>query len=148
MNKYKFPQWLKSTIDFVRREIVELTILYFLSGFGIIKLRNILNMQTPLWLVILLLLTITFCFLIAIIIHSSKSSNIQNYEFINPPGFLKHKKSGKYYCQTCFIKDNIISELSLMSLDKYQCRLCKEPYKEISASKITQNLCNTQKRKF
>lgn len=66
--------------------------------------------------------------LIASIVVLIKKPNIKSYDIINPPGFLKHKKTRRYYCQSCLIDKRICSELSIISLKEFQCRICKETY--------------------
>lgn len=41
---------------------------------------------------------------------------------------MKHKKTGRYYCHCCLIERHVVSELSVMSEKKCQCRVCKEIY--------------------
>ncbi len=76
----------------------------------------------------LLFLAMSFCY---ILLYRAfvKKPNLKDYEIINPPGFIKHKKTGRYYCQPCLINRHIASELSVMSEKEFQCRVCKEPYK-------------------
>ena len=73
-----------------------------------------------LFLISLALLTSLF------ILH--RRPNIKDYKSINPPGLLKHLRTNKYYCQRCFVKDHIASELYIFSENKLVCRCCNELY--------------------
>ncbi len=68
------------TLDLIGDGYKWILVSLLLSIFGTIRLKNILQMPIPLWIVIVLLLTIIFCFLIAIIIHSSKSPKLNEIE--------------------------------------------------------------------
>jgi hypothetical protein len=93
-------------------------------------LKNISKLPQPKITIILLLLflAISACYLLLFLAYSKKPK-IKDYDLINPPGFLKHKKTGKYYCQPCLVNKHIESELSVISEKEFQCRVCKEPYK-------------------
>ncbi len=58
-----------------------------------------------------------------------RKPNLKDYEIINPPGFMKHRKTGRYYCHPCLFSKQIASPLSVMSEKEFQCRICKESYK-------------------
>ena len=58
-----------------------------------------------------------------------KKPRIKDYEIINPPGFLRHKKTGGYFCQPCLTDKHKASELSTVSEKEFLCRVCKESYK-------------------
>jgi len=66
-----------------------------------------------------------------------RKPSIKDYDLVNPPGFLKHKTTGKYYCQRCLLKDHIASELSSVVTEKHLvCHCCDKAY-NISANLIT-----------
>lgn len=85
-------------------------------------------------ILISLLLAISACYVLLFVAYTKKP-NIKDYDLINPPGFLKHKGTGKYYCQPCLQTRHIASELSVVKKDEMFCRNCKEPY-PINASFI------------
>lgn len=58
-----------------------------------------------------------------------KIPSIKDYEHILHPGIMKHKKSGKYYCQPCLLKGHITCELSVINKDELFCHCCKSSYK-------------------
>lgn len=64
--------------------------------------------------------------------------NLNDYEIINPPGFMKHKATGGYFCQPCLLLRHVVSELSTIDTKKMLCRSCKETY-EIDYSVL---ICN------
>lgn len=91
--------------------------------------KNIKALPQPKTTVTLLLLVfaISLCYLILFLTYNRKP-NIKDYDLINPPGFLKHSRTGKYYCQPCLQTRHIASELSVVKKDEMFCRNCKEPY--------------------
>jgi len=101
-------------------------------------LTKILNLPQPKATIILisLLLTISACYIFLFVAYTKKP-NIKDYDLINPPGFLKHRKTGKYYCQPCLLKNHIASELSpVVTENKLVCHCCDKAY-NISAKIIT-----------
>lgn len=62
-----------------------------------------------------------------VVIH--RRPTIKDYEIINPPGFIRHKKTGAYFCQPCLRQRHIASELSIISQNEFYCRVCKESYR-------------------
>ena len=65
-----------------------------------------------------------------IVIHQKliAKPNLNDYEIINPPGVMKYKKSGGYFCQPCLLLKHVASELSTIDTKKMLCRSCKETY--------------------
>lgn len=92
-------------------------------------LKNISSLPQPKTMIIsiALLLAILACYLLLFVAYTKKP-NLKDYEIINPPGFMKHKKGG-YYCQPCLIQRHIASELSTITEKEFVCRACKESYK-------------------
>lgn len=58
-----------------------------------------------------------------------RKPNPKDYEIINPPGFMRHKITGGYFCHPCLIQRHTASELSTISTKEFVCRICKESYK-------------------
>jgi len=54
--------------------------------------------------------------------------NPNDYEIINPPGFMKHKATGGYFCQPCLLLKQLPSQLSTIDKKQMLCRICKETY--------------------
>lgn len=54
--------------------------------------------------------------------------NLNDYEIINPPGFIKHKATGGYFCQPCLLLRHVATELSTIDTKKMLCRSCQETY--------------------
>jgi len=92
--------------------------------------KNILSLSQPKTTIILLLLllAISICYLLLFATYIKKPK-LKHYEIINPPGFMRHKKTGAYYCQPCLIQRHIASELSTIAEKEFVCRICKESYK-------------------
>jgi len=65
-----------------------------------------------------------------IVIHQKliAKPNLNDYEIINPPGFMKHKATGGYFCQHCLLRRHVASELSTIDTKTMLCRSCKETY--------------------
>jgi len=144
---------MKQIIDIIKPYISEWVVLplalllIILSGMLFFDLGQVLpsestSLLTPTQLVklvviiFLLLLSMTFCYIL-LYRTFTKKPNIKDYDLINPPGFLKHKKTGKYYCQPCLLKDHIASELSSVVTEKHLvCHCCDKAY-NISANLIT-----------
>ncbi len=76
----------------------------------------------------LLLLSMYLCYAWLFSTYIKKPRQ-NDYELINPPGFLKNKKTGRYYCQKCLVEKHLESELSVISKEEFKCRVCNEPYK-------------------
>jgi len=55
--------------------------------------------------------------------------SLNDYEIINPPGFMKHKATGGYFCQSCLLTRHVPFELATIDTKKMLCRNCKETYK-------------------
>lgn len=92
--------------------------------------KNIKALPQPKTTVTLLLLAfaIALCYLLLFRTYSKKT-NIKDYDLINPPGILKHRGSGKYYCQRCLLKDHNPSELSLaLTENNLVCHCCDKLY--------------------
>lgn len=91
------------------------------------KLLNPTQILKIVAILFLLFLAMSFCYIL-LYRAFSKKPKIEDYDPINPPGLLKHRKTGKYYCQRCLLKDHIASELSLVPGDKLVCRCCNDSY--------------------
>ena len=123
--------WLKEKIQISIWAIILLLITgtWSLKPNYLLALQATCKLETP----ILAKITITLFFialgLIFLLIIYHRKPKIKDYDQINPPGFLKHKKKGKYYCQSCLVSKHIISELSVITKKEFQCRVCKESYK-------------------
>ena len=65
-----------------------------------------------------------------VIVHQkfNLKPNLNDYEIINPPGFMRHKATGGYFCQPCLLLRHVASELSTIHTKKILCRSCKETY--------------------
>lgn len=77
---------------------------------------------------LLLLLSMYLCYLLLFLSYAKKP-RLKDFDHIISPGIMKHKKSGKYYCQPCLVKDHITCELSVINKDELFCHCCKSPYK-------------------
>lgn len=101
-------------------------------------LRKLSDLSQPKATITLLLsfLAISACYLVLFVAYVKKP-NIGHYDLINPPGFLKDKKTGKYYCQKCLLINHVASELSaVVTKDELICHCCDKTY-NISADLIT-----------
>lgn len=76
----------------------------------------------------LISLSLSLCYLL-LFKEFIEKPNIKEYEFINPPGCYKHKRSGLYFCQPCLLKDKIESPLYWINEYGMHCKCCGEPYK-------------------
>lgn len=76
----------------------------------------------------LLFLAMSFCYIL-LYRAFSKQPNLKDYELINPPGFMKNKKTGRFYCHPCLFAKHNTSPLSVISEKEFQCRVCGESYK-------------------
>lgn len=79
-------------------------------------------------ILLLLLLSICLCYVLLFLSYAKKP-RLKDFEHIIYPGIMKHKKSGKYYCQPCLLKDHIACDLSVVNKDELFCHCCKTPYK-------------------
>ncbi|KHE92206.1 MAG: hypothetical protein K8F52_18790 [Candidatus Scalindua rubra] len=79
-------------------------------------------------LILLIALSLVVPYYLTIKTKLSNRPNLKNYTQINPPGFMKHKTTGAYYCQPCLIKNHLESELSTINENLFMCRVCKEKY--------------------
>lgn len=68
-------------------------------------------------------------FMTALLVHFNKSkkaktekTNIEEFTFIDPPGYYTHPKYSYHLCPTCLIKSNLKSPVS-----NGYCTVCKEP---------------------
>lgn len=95
---------------------------------GITKILNPTQAPRIAVTAILLILSITFCYIL-LYREFSKKPNINDYEHILHPGIMKHKQSRKYYCQPCLLKEHITCELSIVNKDELFCHCCKSAYK-------------------
>jgi hypothetical protein len=73
------------------------------------------------------ILLIAMALALSLISHLKKVK-VTDCEIINPPGFLRHKKSGAYYCQKCLVENKRATELSTVSTHQFRCRVCNETY--------------------
>ena len=90
---------------------------------AILQLENIIMVR----IILSLLLLSLGLSLSLLLLH--KRPKLKDYEIINPPGFMRHKTTGAYFCQPCLIQKHIASELSTISLKEFRCRNCNESYK-------------------
>ncbi|MCP5007210.1 MAG: hypothetical protein GY941_25200 [Planctomycetes bacterium] len=58
-----------------------------------------------------------------------KNPKLKDYEIINPPGLMKHKSTGKYFCQKCLITKHFTSEVIITSTKEWTCLICEQKYK-------------------
>lgn len=136
---------MKSIIDVIKPYISEWValplalLLIILSGMLFFDLGQVLpsestNLLTPTQMVklvvIIFLLFLGMSFSYILLYKAfSKKPKIGDYDPINPPGFLKHRRTGKYYCYRCLVKDHIVSELSIvLPENKLVCRCCDDSY--------------------
>jgi hypothetical protein len=124
--------WLKKIVSDVHSTIVSIIVLAVLSFGGIAAfsknlqqfLFDTLQTATPLWLTILLvLLACVLTYLVMRKTQSSKSPNINDYEFIENPGYYSHKKHGGRYCHPCLLS-GIASPLSKFDSFYLRCYKC------------------------
>lgn len=92
-------------------------------------LETIGKLSPMIILLLLVVLTLGLVIMVELVYPFKKKPNLKNYTQINPPGLMKHKKTGKYYCQPCLIKKHILSEVSITNTKEWICRCCKETYK-------------------
>jgi len=136
---------MKQIIDVIKPYISEwiwlplILLSIILSGMLFFDLGSILpsesiRLLTPIQLaklvviLSLLFLAMSFCY-IFLYRTFSKKPKIGDYNPINPPGFLKHRRTGKYYCYRCLVKDHRVSELSIvLPENKLVCRCCDDSY--------------------
>ena len=86
--KNKLYKWLKSPIEDIRKQTISVIVLYLLSNAGILWLKDALQMPVPLWLVIVILLSIFLGYAILFLIHSYKSPPKVKKELIKAGRFL------------------------------------------------------------
>ncbi len=76
----------------------------------------------------LLTITIMLCFYTIILKKRfAKKINLKNYDFVEDPGFYRHKSNSGHYCNPCLSK-GIESQLSIHHEDGLKCRVCDEVY--------------------
>lgn len=80
-------------------------------------------------LTLLIALSLVVPYYLTIKTKLANRPNLKNYTQINPPGFMKHKTTGAYYCQPCLIKNHFEAELSVINTNLLTCRICNEEYK-------------------
>lgn len=68
----KLTKWLLDSIGDFRTQIISAVVLYLLSSVGILWLKSVLKAPVPLWLVIVISLSILFGCVILFLIHSYK----------------------------------------------------------------------------
>lgn len=83
--KDKLKKWTIDIIGEGYKKILLGVVVYLLSIAGTLKLKDMLQMPVPLWLVILIFLSILFGCAILFLIHSYISSNKPNYQFEDFP---------------------------------------------------------------
>jgi hypothetical protein len=92
-------------------------------------LKNLSTLPQPKTTIILISLLIAIsAYYLFLFLAYSKKANLKDYELINPPGFMKHKTKGGFYCQPCLIGKDIASELSTITKKEMICRICGEKY--------------------
>ena len=79
-------------------------------------------------IIFLLFLAMSFCYML-LYRAFTKTPNLKDYELVNPPGFMKHRKTGRFYCHPCLFANHRASPLSVISEKEFQCRVCRESYK-------------------
>lgn len=104
--KDQLKKWTVDLIGEWYKKIIFGIFAYLLSIFGILKLKDILQMPVPLWLVILISLSILFGCAILFLIHSRKSSNAPSYK-------VRYFNIGNYKWETKIYKD------SFFEVEKY-----------------------------
>jgi hypothetical protein len=77
---------------------------------------------------LLLFFAMSFCYILLYRAFTGKP-NLRHYELINPPGFMKNKETGRFYCHPCLFGKQTISPLSVISEKELKCRVCGESYK-------------------
>jgi hypothetical protein len=95
----KLPQWLQDSIADVRKQIIGVIVLFVLSSAGILWLKNVLQKRVPLWLVILISLSILFGCAILFLFRSRQSSKPSNYKYCPECDFGINAKKPEIYCQ-------------------------------------------------
>jgi len=133
-----------STINILLSTLVSVLLIvlsYLLSKVDPIEtfLGQYINSQWQ--LVVVLLITFLLCWIIPYW-HSKRKNNrdtlsnkilFNDYDHIDPPGYYKHKLTGRNFCKPCLVK-NVHSELSTDGNGKLYCPSCNKPVEKILAA--------------
>ena len=130
--KEHIPQMIIALISFLLG-----TIIYHLENYVPV---HILNLPSKLLLVktsVILLLIVMGVFVYSLYLRSKLSNkiNINDYEFIDNPGYYSHKKRGGHYCHPCLIS-GLESPLSINDQFYMRCLKCNTEV-QINPVKLT-----------
>jgi len=95
----KLKQWTIDLIGDGYKWILVTFGIYLLSILGTIKLKSILQIPIPIWIVIVILLSILSGSLIFFLFHSRQSSKPSHYKYCPECDFGINAKTPENYCQ-------------------------------------------------
>ena len=94
----KLKKWTIESLGDQYKKILLYIVGYLLSIVGIQKLRDTLQMLVPLWIVMLIVLSILFCFAILSLLRSRQSSKPRYYKYCPECNLGINAKLPNVYC--------------------------------------------------
>ena len=138
-------KWIKKLFSDTHSAIISTFVVALLAGTGSTYLfyKNLWNflkttmlLQTPVWVttvsILLVLLVFEYCRIkIAKLNQSSLppiSLDLNDYDYIENPGYYVHKQTKDKYCGNCIDKHNKLYRLSIDKQQGLMCRPCGNTY--------------------